>query len=640
MAEQLAFDFEWTASKAKGFLSETAAQHMTKSVERDAKMAPKMKILTDEDNEIEISFGERTTTFASRRNDYQIGEHLHLPAFVMFANLLGYKDVKKDPVAHIWHSLKQLGASRPMYFRAAVDPETKDVVVEVGISVHYVDSNKRSRLGSEIFRYWLRTVYSFNTYSKLHRVNLEKSYISFLGSPLFQGSGSLTYTELDQKKLAQSGSMLWPWAIMNEMSSLRSNTWKDARAKAVNLLKGALTLPPGIDFDTSFGSFQNWRFNSNAERKSFASATVVHESLTPMIGMVTGIKSPPASLVKLAAAYLKGADEKNARQDQEIKEITAQRKQEQLDDQRNGRRARWYSGAPARIDYTDLALELVKVQANLVRFYGDASILQQAPTWEEVIASHGTTRSVICTDPTPILSDPYFSSFDRAKQFRMAQAAVIGPASHIRDIKSMLAEMRKKGIDPHEKISPKRVKNFLTLHDEIVKVYNLIKYPEKLVQHRWYEHLINFGMTIPGSDVEFVIPESSNEIRGWGQSQNHCIGSYADGAAGDNPQHLILGIRHKNNNGEWIGHLHTNLVVGQKAPAVLDMNDPNVYQRNQYGYNSNSEPGHVIQFQARQNANVPEPARTAILNHYQAAVRRYFETKELEKTAKAAAKSN
>lgn len=57
------------------------------------------------------------------------------------------------------------------------------------------------------------------------------------------------------------------------------------------------------------------------------------------------------------------------------------------------------------------------------------------------------------------------------------------------------------------------------------------------------------GEIIPGTDIEVILPQDTNEPRLWGNEQNHCIGDYVNRMA--QGRVILMGFRAK---GSWVGH--------------------------------------------------------------------------------------
>jgi hypothetical protein len=101
-----------------------------------------------------------------------------------------------------------------------------------------------------------------------------------------------------------------------------------------------------------------------------------------------------------------------------------------------------------------------------------------------------------------------------------------------------------------DQIDKRNIKDLKSLHDQLVHIYNTLRYQNHEIDQNFYAFLTE--TKIPDTILEIVPPPDTNTIRSWGQVQSHCIGSYADQAYSG--QQMILGVR-STEDGSWIGHL-------------------------------------------------------------------------------------
>lgn len=158
-----------------------------------------------------------------------------------------------------------------------------------------------------------------------------------------------------------------------------------------------------------------------------------------------------------------------------------------------------------------------------------------------------------------LIGNSFFNSLERHKQYRILASIIEsdqGAVMHLPDAIRMIRAIEAKEINLRTKISTRRVKDIQSLHDEVVYVYNEIKYPKVEIDYKsHYAPLISYGLNIENTDLEIVIPEHSNVIRAWGQEQSHCIATYINSCV--EGQKLLFGVKNKHT-GNWEGHVQTN----------------------------------------------------------------------------------
>lgn len=148
--------------------------------------------------------------------------------------------------------------------------------------------------------------------------------------------------------------------------------------------------------------------------------------------------------------------------------------------------------------------------------------------------------------------------------FHLMDALHLGSKLHTfnagigQDLVSMVNTLDSKEPEWPTMIETRRVKNRKDFHDEVVKVYNAVKFkPTPIDLTISYPFMPSHRVPVPGTTYELVAAKDTNEIREWGQKQGHCVGSYADRVA--NAETTILGIWDKKTN-DWVAHIQLNPV--------------------------------------------------------------------------------
>lgn len=230
-----------------------------------------------------------------------------------------------------------------------------------------------------------------------------------------------------------------------------------------------------------------------------------------------------------------------------------------------------------------------------------------------------------------IMEMKWFQGFPLPKQWRLLGEAIAAADQYqLRDIGTMVAKIEAADIDIDEHISRRDVKTITQFHDEVVKVYNTVRYapvPVKADHSLW---LTEYGLDV-NDDMELVLPETSNDIRTWGQVQGHCIGSYSDHAV--NGSQILLGVRDKKTK-NWIGHLQISPNCRLKKHSIE--RDKLEKPRNERVDPYRRTPvvpatGMIInQFYGLRNSQVPQEKKDPVVNHLREAAIAYFFKPEKE----------
>ncbi len=213
-----------------------------------------------------------------------------------------------------------------------------------------------------------------------------------------------------------------------------------------------------------------------------------------------------------------------------------------------------------------------------------------------------------------LMDNEWFASFNKPKQWRfIIEWILYANQAQALEIVTMLRESLKKDRDMVMAIPKRQCKTVEQLHDEVVKAYNVIKFKPLPINEGLVKWLTEYGLEIPDTQLKFVIPTDSNQIREWGKKQAHCLGNYADQMAQE--KCLILGVWDGEHNA-WAGHLQMAIVP----------DDPKAVAANKYGHEKLEGTGIAIdQFYAAQNRPVIEPYRQIALTHLARAVTAWYE---------------
>lgn len=229
---------------------------------------------------------------------------------------------------------------------------------------------------------------------------------------------------------------------------------------------------------------------------------------------------------------------------------------------------------------------------------------------------------------TTWMNDPHNRGQRMPERFAMPMRGNDNMAHLLRDLPGIIQQITARKVKTADKIKTRDVKSIKDYHDEATKVLNAIKHAPIPIEKDSFKFLEDWGLGIPDTDYEFVVPEDTNEIRTWGQKQNHCIASYADAAM--KKQCLILGVRHKES-GEWLGHMQlyargltTKFNNGSyRNPSALA--DGDLY---------------ITQFYGARNTSVPQPQRSQVLSHLEKAYMDFKAKKEEEEKEEEKAKKS
>lgn len=217
-----------------------------------------------------------------------------------------------------------------------------------------------------------------------------------------------------------------------------------------------------------------------------------------------------------------------------------------------------------------------------------------------------------------MLSNEWFAQFDRPKQWRLLTSLVSSeddqPVRVLNDTWTMLEQIKAKDEEALADIPRRHIKDIGSFHDYVVKTYNAVKYKPVKYDMESLTWLTDFGLDIPETDIQFVIPEDTNVVREWGSKQGHCIGSYADSMAKKTT--ILLGVWDKKEKG-WIGHIQLNPPTPNHSMSLPDLKSDfeQVYATHKWARFIS-----VSQFYGRHNSRVADEYHEVVKRHLSAAV--------------------
>lgn len=152
-----------------------------------------------------------------------------------------------------------------------------------------------------------------------------------------------------------------------------------------------------------------------------------------------------------------------------------------------------------------------------------------------------------------MLNSELFNNFSMSKLIRLMLVEPMNLNSNLHhyvgDAARMLGQIKAHDIDPEKDIRPKDIRSTKDYHDKIVQAYNTIKDKPVPIDPKPYENLPDHVLT----NYKVVIPTDTNQIREWGKTQGHCLGSYAQQCI-NNPNILIIGFSDVDDK-TWLGHM-------------------------------------------------------------------------------------
>lgn len=213
-----------------------------------------------------------------------------------------------------------------------------------------------------------------------------------------------------------------------------------------------------------------------------------------------------------------------------------------------------------------------------------------------------------------LMENEWFATFNKPKQWRfLIEWILYANQAHATEIITMLNESLKKDRELTMEIPKRQCKTVQQLHDEVVKAYNVIKFKPTPINEELVKWLTEYGLEIPDTQLKFVIPSDTNQIREWGNKQSHCLGSYADTMAQE--KCLILGVWDGEHD-SWAGHIEMAIVPDDSSSVPVAKYAHEKLEGTEIAVN---------QFYAANNQRVIEPYRAIALTHLARAVTAWYE---------------
>lgn len=531
-----------------------------------------------------------------------------------------------SPVAHnsIWHPGKM-----------SMDIKDDSAVVDMGWAIYYRDPEKSNEIrGLPYARLWIHVEYHSGKNGKkkgISAVDLKKSYVGFTHNRTHAGVFVARFNEIQEIKASYS--MLMPWTISLKLNSQLPKYFvehRDQISKSINNSIVLSNMGPGL---------QKLIFQFVANRGSgFYSARQHSEDLLAMalsdaepndyIGYFSGAEIKELSGGKYPKMYAKhlaqtaswfledGPKEISTNDTQEVRSkvtrISTNRRSETVD------------------QWIDRVQSLYSSLYKLMEFYETPNVLNLFDPKEIYEGTYidrnryynGYNRS---DSLIALAKNEWFSGFPLPKQWRLLKEGLIGPdAMILTDSVSMLVKIEANEVELDEHISRRDIKTIKNLHDELVKVYNTIRYKPVPIKPEFTEWIREYGTKV-GEDFEFVFPEDTNTIRNWGQTQGHCIGSYADRAS--TGATILLGVMDLKTK-DWLGHMQISPPSSTLKKHSISRDKIEDRNRGGRGYGHQSICGpagiSIQQFYGKRNSAVPQDKKDPVVNHLKEAALAYF----------------
>lgn len=259
---------------------------------------------------------------------------------------------------------------------------------------------------------------------------------------------------------------------------------------------------------------------------------------------------------------------------------------------------------------------------NVLNFFPPELIVNPPRVYNSRFFGNNTSDAIL-----RIAKGKYFSGFPMPKQWRLLADGIFNCESNtVHDIPNMVLKCESEKDDPLFKIPRSDVKTMKMYHDEVVKIYNTIRFKPTPINRDYTEWITSTKGLKVDDNLELVLPNDTNDIRTWGQIQGHCIGSYADRAA--QGSQILMGVRDRKSK-DWVGHLQIQYPRLPKkesldgtAEPVLNQAQPQAYG-NQYSILP-SQNMRITQFYGLRNSQVPQDKKDPVIKHLREAATAYF----------------